>query len=187
MTTVRSYSPHHRYANATEDWPDIQLFLASYADNTDGGLLGKRDIGLTDDYYDAVYKSLLYMESYSVISLLLRPGSRGRIRLKNANPHEYPLIYPNYFHHPADIAVIVSMDVYEIRGSGGGHCGGARLPGRDAVQSGAHTLVLHANLLPPPSGHKVTDRGFPWFSSDQQDNEIVKIVPVTFFHSNQER
>lgn len=104
-------SPHRRYANETEDWPDIQLFLASYADNTDGGVFGKRDNGLTDEYYAAMYEPILYRDSYSVMPLLLRPKSRGRIRLKNANPFEHPLIYPNYFQHPDDIEVLVSMDV----------------------------------------------------------------------------
>ncbi|XP_021925709.1 glucose dehydrogenase [FAD, quinone]-like [Zootermopsis nevadensis] len=96
-----------KYANETEDWPDIQLFLASYADNTDGGLFGKKDNGLTDEYYAAMYEQILYKDSYSVLPLLLRPKSRGRIRLKNDNPYEHPLIYPNYFQHPEDIAVLI--------------------------------------------------------------------------------
>ena len=96
-------------------------------------MFGKRDNGLTDEYYAAIYKPILYRDSYSVLPLLLRPQSRGRIRLKNANPHEHPLIYPNYFHHPEDLAVLVSMDVCEIRDSGGGHRGDERLPVRDAV------------------------------------------------------
>lgn len=105
------YFAHDRYANETEDWPDIQLFLASYADNTDGGLFGKKDNGLTDEYYAAMYEQILYKDSYSVLPLLLRPKSRGRIRLKNDNPYEHPLIYPNYFQHPEDIAVLVSKQL----------------------------------------------------------------------------
>jgi choline dehydrogenase-like flavoprotein len=102
------YFARDRYANASEDWPDIQLFLASYADNTDGGIFGKKDNGLTDEYYAAMYEHILYKDSYSVLPLLLRPKSRGRIRLKNNNPFEHPLIYPNYFQHPEDAAVLVS-------------------------------------------------------------------------------
>jgi choline dehydrogenase-like flavoprotein len=133
MTTVSLSSPHCRYANETHDWPDIQLLLASYADNTDGGLLGKRDNGLTDELYAAMYEPILYEDSYSVLPLLLRPKSRGRIRLKNANPYEHPLIYPNYFHHPEDIKALVSTDVCEVSDSGGGPYEDAYLPGHDAV------------------------------------------------------
>jgi choline dehydrogenase-like flavoprotein len=114
MINVCLYSAHRRYANQTEDWPDIQLFLASYADNTDGGLFGKKDNGLTDEYYAVMYEPNLYKDSYSVLPLLLRPKSRGRIRLKNANPYEHPLIYPNYFHHPDDMAVLVSTQLLPI-------------------------------------------------------------------------
>ncbi|XP_069700705.1 glucose dehydrogenase [FAD, quinone]-like [Periplaneta americana] len=96
-----------KYANETEDWPDVQLLLASYADNTDGGIFGKRDNGLTDEYYAAMYEPILYEDAYSVIPLLLRPRSRGRIRLKSRDPQEPPLIYPNYFHHPQDLAVLI--------------------------------------------------------------------------------
>ena len=125
MATLSLSSLHRRYANETDDWPDIQLLLTSYGDNADGGLLVTRAYGLTDDYYDAMYKNILDRKSYMVLPLLLRPQSRGRIRLKNGNPYEHPLIYPNYFHHPNDIKVLVSTQVCEIGSFGGGHwaCG----------------------------------------------------------------
>lgn len=96
-----------RYSNISQDWPDIQLFLASYADNTDGGLFGKRDSGLSDEYYAMSYEEIVYQDSYSVLPLLMRPKSRGQIFLKDSNPHTPPLIFPNYFDHPDDIAVLV--------------------------------------------------------------------------------
>jgi choline dehydrogenase-like flavoprotein len=111
---VNVYSAHRRYANRTEDWPDIQLFLASYADNTDGGLFGKKANGLTDEYYAIMYEPNLYKDSYSVLPLLLRPKSRGRIRLKSGNPYEHPLIFPNYFQHPDDMAVLVSIQLQPV-------------------------------------------------------------------------
>jgi choline dehydrogenase-like flavoprotein len=77
-------------------------------------LFGKKDNGLTDEYYAVMYEPNLYKDSYSVLPLLLRPKSRGRIRLKNGNPYEHPLIYPNYFHHPDDMAVLVSMLLYSM-------------------------------------------------------------------------
>lgn len=89
------------------DWPDIQLFLASYADNTDGGIFGKRDSGLTDEYYAATFEKILYQDAYSVLPLLMRPKSRGTIRLKSSNPNDPPLIDPKYFDHPDDIKVLI--------------------------------------------------------------------------------
>jgi glucose dehydrogenase (acceptor) len=47
------------------------------------------------------------MDTWSVIPVLLRPKSRGMIKLRSKNPFDYPLIYPNYFFDPYDMAVLV--------------------------------------------------------------------------------
>lgn len=98
-----------KFQNCSEDWPDVQLFLASYADSTDGGLFSKRAAGLTDDYYTAVYEEIVYQEAYTIMPLLLRPLSRGRILLRDSNPKSHPVIVPNYFAHPHDLEVLVSL------------------------------------------------------------------------------
>ncbi|CAG2056722.1 unnamed protein product [Timema podura] len=103
---TKDFFLHFRYNNDSLDWPDIQLFLASYADNTDGGLFGKRDNGLTDEYYAAVYEPILYKDAFSILPLLMRPRSRGKIRLQSSDPNKYPLIYPNYFEDPHDLDVL---------------------------------------------------------------------------------
>lgn len=41
-----------------------------------------------------------------MLPTLLRPKSRGTIRLRNANPFEPPLMDPNYFSDPQDILTI---------------------------------------------------------------------------------
>ncbi|XP_059049384.1 glucose dehydrogenase [FAD, quinone]-like [Achroia grisella] len=96
-----------KYQDATEDYPDIQLFIASTADNMDGGWFGKRANGLTDEAYAALYEDILYDPSFSIVPLLLRPRSRGYLKLKDANPYSPPLIYPNYYSDPQDLKVMV--------------------------------------------------------------------------------
>jgi len=39
--------------------------------------------------------------------MLLRPKSKGWIRLRNSNPYEKPIIHANYFSHPNDLEVLV--------------------------------------------------------------------------------
>ncbi|XP_017779927.1 PREDICTED: glucose dehydrogenase [FAD, quinone]-like isoform X2 [Nicrophorus vespilloides] len=102
MAFVNSY-----YQNRSEDWPDVQLFFASYAENTDGGVFSKRVAGLTDDFYTAVYENILYKDAYNIIPLLMRPKSRGYIKLQDDKFKTPPLIYPNYFSDPYDLAVLV--------------------------------------------------------------------------------
>lgn len=98
-----------KYADSTDDYPDIQLFIAPTADNMDGGLFGKRANGLTDETYAELYEDILYESSFSIVPLLLRPKSRGYLQLRDSNPNSPPRIYPNYFSHPDDIKVLVSF------------------------------------------------------------------------------
>lgn len=96
-----------KYQDPKEDRPDIQLFLASFADSSDGGLFGKRASGITDEYYGEVYEKILYKDAFMILPLLLRPKSRGKIVLKDKNPSSHPLIYPNYFDHPRDLEIMI--------------------------------------------------------------------------------
>lgn len=90
-----------------DDWPDIQLFFASSGDNADGGIFGRRNNGITDDYYATVFEPILYKDSVTIIPLLLRPRSRGYILLKDKDPMSHPLIHPHYFSDPQDLEVMV--------------------------------------------------------------------------------
>lgn len=96
-----------KYQDPAEDRPDVQLFAASFADSSDGGMFGKRASGISDDYYAEVYEQILFKDAFMILPLLLRPKSRGRILLKDKNPRTPPLIYPNYFAHPRDLEIMV--------------------------------------------------------------------------------
>ncbi|KOC71134.1 Glucose dehydrogenase [acceptor] [Habropoda laboriosa] len=95
-----------KYANKSADYPDIQLFLSSVSDNTDGGLFGKRDCNIRDDFYAHMYENILYMDSYTVMPLLLRPRSRGYVKLNSSDPRVHPIIVPNYFDDPHDLDIL---------------------------------------------------------------------------------
>ncbi|XP_044260506.1 uncharacterized protein LOC123008646 [Tribolium madens] len=96
-----------KYEDQDDDWPDIQYFVTAYADNTDGGLFGKKAAGLTDEFYSAVYEEVLYKDAFNVIILLLRPKSRGRLFLKDTNINSHVVIDPNYFDDPQDMKVLI--------------------------------------------------------------------------------
>lgn len=90
-------------------WPDIQLFFASAADNTDGGLFNRRNTGMEDDLYSTVYEPILYKDAFTIVPLLLRPKSKGKILLKDSSPYSHPFIYPNYLADPHDVQTLVSV------------------------------------------------------------------------------
>lgn len=96
-----------KYANASEDFPDIEFHFISGSTNSDGGRQIRKAHGITESFYNKVFNPINNMDTWSVIPVLLRPKSRGIIKLRSKNPFDYPLIYPNYFFDPYDMAVLV--------------------------------------------------------------------------------
>lgn len=86
-----------KYANQTEDVPDIEFHFVSGSTNSDGGNQLRKAHGLTEKFYDTVYGPINNKDTWSIIPMLLRPRSSGTIRLRSRNPFDYPYIYPNYF------------------------------------------------------------------------------------------
>ncbi|XP_075155521.1 glucose dehydrogenase [FAD, quinone]-like [Haematobia irritans] len=90
-----------------DGWPDIEFITAasSYHANPYLALSAgiRRDI-FADLYSDAIKKKL---NVFAIASMQLQPRSRGRILLRSKDPKKYPLIYPNYFHNPYDLNIIV--------------------------------------------------------------------------------
>ena len=94
------------------DSPDIQLlFMSSWilADywtfiwktfNLDGARMW-------DGYYQHLYNPNS-THAVSILPIILRPKSRGEVRLASSNPWTSPLINPGYLTQPADLEVLVS-------------------------------------------------------------------------------
>uniref|UniRef100_A0A6E8VH75 Glucose-methanol-choline oxidoreductase N-terminal domain-containing protein n=1 Tax=Anopheles coluzzii TaxID=1518534 RepID=A0A6E8VH75_ANOCL len=96
-----------KYQDPELDWPDVELFLASLSDLTDGGRFGKRGSGISNNYYAQVYEEQVYQNSYMVIPMLSRPLSTGWLELASKNPHDHIRIHPNYFDNPKDMMVLI--------------------------------------------------------------------------------
>lgn len=96
-----------KYQDPSVDWPDLQIFFASYSDIADGGMFSRRGSGVTYEYYSQVFERVIYKDCFMIIPLLMRPESRGRIQLRSADPMEYPIIHANYFDSPKDIEILV--------------------------------------------------------------------------------
>jgi len=95
------------YANHSIDYPDIQLHMAPASVNSDGGAQVRKILGLTDEVYNTVYRPIRNRDVWTIMPLLLRPKSRGTVRLRNSNPFHKPVINANYFSDPMDIATLV--------------------------------------------------------------------------------
>ncbi|XP_001602085.1 glucose dehydrogenase [FAD, quinone] [Nasonia vitripennis] len=95
-----------KYANQTDDWPDIEFMMTSSSTNSDGGTQVKNAHGLTDEFYNEVFGQINSRDVFGVFPMILRPKSRGFIKLRSKNPLEYPLMYHNYLTDPHDVDVL---------------------------------------------------------------------------------
>lgn len=93
--------------NSSIDWPDIQFHMAPASINSDAGARVKKVLGLKESVYQEVYRPIANRDTWTIMPLLLRPRSRGWVRLRSKNPFHYPLMDPNYFDDPFDVATLV--------------------------------------------------------------------------------
>ncbi|XP_049938760.1 glucose dehydrogenase [FAD, quinone]-like [Schistocerca serialis cubense] len=82
------------------DYPDIQLLFVLAQSNT-ASLVAKA-FNLNDEVTSTL-KKLVENEDVILVSVtLLAPRSRGRVKLRTADPMDLPLIYPGYLGDPGD-------------------------------------------------------------------------------------
>ena len=68
------------------------------------------ELGLTTFYFQVwheYYKPLAFRDTWTAFPTLLRPKSKGLIKLRSKNPRDYPLFYHNYLTDPDDVARLV--------------------------------------------------------------------------------
>uniref|UniRef100_T1J046 Glucose-methanol-choline oxidoreductase N-terminal domain-containing protein n=1 Tax=Strigamia maritima TaxID=126957 RepID=T1J046_STRMM len=81
------------------DFPDIEVYFAS--DSL---------MRVVKDFINPLFPPFLPGPKHDVITfapIILRPKSRGYVTLRSNNPHDPPIINPNYLSHSDDIATLV--------------------------------------------------------------------------------
>lgn len=96
-----------KHVNQSIDWPDIEFHFVSGSTNSDGGTQLRKAHGLSDSFYRQVFEPISNRDAWSIIPMLLRPKSIGSIKLRSANPFDYPLIYPNYLADELDMKTLI--------------------------------------------------------------------------------
>jgi choline dehydrogenase-like flavoprotein len=96
-----------KYQNKSEDFPDVEIHFIPSCPSSDGGESVRKNMGLRDDVFNAVYSPFLYRDVFSYYPVLLRPKSRGWMKLRDNNPFSKPILQPNYLSHPDDVRRLV--------------------------------------------------------------------------------
>ncbi|KAG9437197.1 glucose dehydrogenase [FAD, quinone] [Apis mellifera carnica] len=90
-----------KYANRSDDWPDIEFMLTSSSVNSDGGTHVKNAHGLTDEFYNEVFESINRRDVFSVFPMLLQTKDRAVfLKLRSSNPLDYPSHVSQLPHRP---------------------------------------------------------------------------------------
>ncbi|KAL0129819.1 hypothetical protein PUN28_001817 [Cardiocondyla obscurior] len=94
------------------DYPDIQLIFSPFSES---GTLSANIYGVESNTVLALYKNITdNVHAFGITPILLRPRSKGFIKLKSNNPTEAPVIVPNYFKDLQDLRILVeSMRIIE--------------------------------------------------------------------------
>lgn len=95
-----------KFQNRSKDWPDIEFHFVSGSLGSDGGRQVRKVHGVGDRMWQ-MFRPLAFRDSWSIIPMLLRPKSRGNVRLQSANPYDKPLFNAGYFTDHSDLLTLV--------------------------------------------------------------------------------
>lgn len=95
--------------NNPNAYPDIEIFQLAGSIHDNGDI--KKNLNLRDDVYEKTFQSLEDNKTpaFAIGSFILRPKSRGVIKLQNKNPFDHPMIYPNYYSEPEDVELSMKI------------------------------------------------------------------------------
>jgi len=96
-----------RYAVNGSVAPDMELVFGPGALTGDTGGSLHRLFGMREDFYEHVYGGYRGRDAWGLVPVLLRPRSRGRVKLRSANPFHAPSLHPGYLTDSHDRDVLV--------------------------------------------------------------------------------
>ena len=94
-----------RLANRSHDWPDIAFHFVAGSPASDGGQV-RRAHRLSDSTW-RMFAPLVRTDTWTIIPMLLRPKSRGRVLLRSRDPLQAPLLHAGYFTEEEDLTRLV--------------------------------------------------------------------------------
>ncbi|XP_076324815.1 glucose dehydrogenase [FAD, quinone]-like [Tachypleus tridentatus] len=97
-----------KFANVTDDYPDIEIHFLSGSVVSDLEVAFRANQGINNEVWERVYRRYLGQENtFSLFPVLLRPKSRGFVKLRSSNPYDPPVIDPRYLSEEEDILTVV--------------------------------------------------------------------------------
>uniref|UniRef100_A0A0B7ANQ3 Glucose-methanol-choline oxidoreductase N-terminal domain-containing protein n=1 Tax=Arion vulgaris TaxID=1028688 RepID=A0A0B7ANQ3_9EUPU len=86
-----------------KNWPDLQIMFHE----TPSSMEGMRTFGYKDEIISDFRHRSTHKDYFECEPALLRPQSRGTIKLRSIDPFDYPIIDPDYLHAQEDVDLLV--------------------------------------------------------------------------------
>ncbi|XP_023238130.1 glucose dehydrogenase [FAD, quinone]-like [Centruroides sculpturatus] len=96
-----------RFANSSDDYPDIELYFVTGSLTSDGGEIFIPAFGINNQVRKLYYGPILNRDVFTIYPTLIHPKSRGYVKLRSTNPYDHPVIQPNYLSHPQDVLRLI--------------------------------------------------------------------------------
>lgn len=92
---------------SSADYPDIELVLGIGALTGDISGTMRSLLGLSDEFERQVFSHYKGYDAFSIVPILMRPKSRGKVSLRSKNPTDPPILEANYYERPEDLDTMV--------------------------------------------------------------------------------
>ncbi len=87
--------------------PEIQVHTYSFSFDFDYGTWIKKVLGINETYHDSLYRRYRGRDTATLAPTLLRPKSRGYVKLRSTDPQDHPIIQPNYLAEDEDVRTLI--------------------------------------------------------------------------------
>ncbi|KAG8222592.1 hypothetical protein J437_LFUL002584 [Ladona fulva] len=87
---------------SASDRAAIELLMVSGSLALDEGFALRKGVGVSDYFYNRYFRPIHGRDAVSIFPVVLKPGSRGSIKLRNADPKDWPIMTANYYSDPRD-------------------------------------------------------------------------------------
>lgn len=85
-----------------KNYPDVELIFLGGGFQSDRGTVFRRAFRISDKVYNAIYRPIENYHAWSVFPVLLRPKSKGYLKLKSTNPFSWIKVFGNYLSDPRE-------------------------------------------------------------------------------------
>ncbi|KAL6446540.1 hypothetical protein ACFW04_001231 [Cataglyphis niger] len=107
ISVNRETHPNKRELLTEDDYPDIELLLGGSSLLGDISGFYRNLLGLTTDFHKEFVNGYNGFDAFTLVPVLLRPKSRGRLTLRSTDPLDSPIIDLNYYDDEDDLNTMV--------------------------------------------------------------------------------